>query len=739
MVAVFRTPRPFRVGCGWFVVLALAGRLLIAPGTQAQGLADDESLFITVRNPITSQEFSRVKAASEAVRQRYREALKSRENQKAPARRLKIVYDFNPDNQTANTVLPGPCQDLAEYIRSVNDAVTIAFVHGEVTRHSVLPVIACHELVMASGDNVRLGNVLPDDAEQLPPDAFYTNPRVLFYQQTAVQRGYSPAIILKMLARDMEVLQGHRADGSICYVDRRRPKESGAVTVGNDPVLPAGAAGFYTPSRAERFGLCKRRLETRQEVAEAYQMPARSLREDVLQGREPVVWTVEARGVLNRLLEERIKRRIDHARGQHANFIILNLACGGGDPVAASALADYLRNLKDNEGRHPVMTVAHLTADAHDNALFVALGCNDIVMDKGAHLGGFEAVADGELLARALEQLAARRDYPPLLVRALIDAKGTVYHVRDTKSGARRFVRGEELAELNRAGRNWEPDGPNPIKEDGKLLVLDAPRAAELGLSRYTVDGPDAIYEKYGLEKTRIHQADGDWFEAFAAFLRNRLVATFVVMIGITCLILALKIPGIGVPEVIAALCFVLFFWAHAQLAFTWLAVLLFLLGLVFIALEIFVMPGVAVLGFSGVAMVLAGLGLATLERWPHTESEWVSTFGNLGQFGLAFLGAVFAAVALARYLPNIPYANRLVLAPPGERGEEAATESPEASPHAALLGAIGVAATTLRPAGMARFGDNFVDVIAEGTYVPPGNRVQVIEVEGYRIVVKEV
>ena len=260
----------------------------------------------------------------------------------------------------------------------------------------------------------------------------------------------------------------------------------------------------------------------------------------------------------------------------------------------------------------------------------------------------------------------------------------------------------------------------------------------ELGLARYAVDGPGQIYEKYGLEEGRARQAGGDWFEAFASFLRNRLVAN----------------RGDGRhhlldpgpensrhrrSEVIAALCFVLFFWAHAQLAFTWLAVLLFLLGLVLIVLEIFVMPGVAVLGVSGVAMVLAGLGLATLERWPHTESEWVSSVGSMGQFGLAFLGAVFAAVIVARYLPNIPYANRMVLTPPGERVDEAVEETLSASPHAALLGAIGVAATTLRPSGMVRFNDDFVDVVAEGSYVTPGTRVQVIEVEGNRIVVKEV
>ncbi len=63
----------------------------------------------------------------------------------------------------------------------------------------------------------------------------------------------------------------------------------------------------------------------------------------------------------------------------------------------------------------------------------------------------------------------------------------------------------------------------------------------------------------------------------------------------------------------------------------------------------------------------------------------------------------------------------------------------PGASEAAELLGAIGTSSTTLRPAGVVKFGDKFVDVVSDGGFVPAGTRVQVILVEGTRIVVKEV
>src|SRR5207237_543680 len=70
----------------------------------------------------------------------------------------------------------------------------------------------------------------------------------------------------------------------------------------------------------------------------------------------------------------------------------------------------------------------------------------------------------------------------------------------------------------------------------------------------------------------------------------------------------------------------------------------------------------------SGVVLVLVGLGLATVDRLPQTGDEWVGFGGTLTKFGIGFVAAGVAAFTAARYLPNIPYANRLVLTPPGER-----------------------------------------------------------------------
>src|SRR5262249_19727629 len=149
------------------------------------------------------------------------------------------------------------------------------------------------------------------------------------------------------------------------------------------------------------------------------------------------------------------------------------------------------------------------------------------------------------------------------------------------------------------------------------------------------VEDLPGLYSQYGLEPEKVTQAGPDWLDGLARFLRQPVMSVILVMLGITCLILELKMPGVGLPGVISAVSFVLFFWAHwfnGQI--TMLAVLLFILGLVLLGLEIFVLPGFGIPGISGIILVFGSLGLTAYGHWPQTSGEWAGFFKTLGPFG---------------------------------------------------------------------------------------------------------
>ncbi|MBM3996606.1 MAG: hypothetical protein FJ303_21000 [Planctomycetes bacterium] len=234
----------------------------------------------------------------------------------------------------------------------------------------------------------------------------------------------------------------------------------------------------------------------------------------------------------------------------------------------------------------------------------------------------------------------------------------------------------------------------------------------------------------------------GQLLDQIAAFFRHWMVNIALVTIGVIGLIFEFKLPGTTLPGSVAAFCFVMFFWAHACVgdgAITLLAIMLFLLGLVFLAIEVFVVPGLGFSGVAGVVLMFVGLLLVTLEHWPTDQQEWTKLGSNFGSLAIAIALAIAGATALTWALPTIPFLNAMVLKPPSEPSEEAAPDSMVKSGIVELLGAIGVAVTPLKPSGKAQFGAQFLDVIAEGTYINPGTHVQVIEIEGTRIVVKEV
>jgi membrane-bound serine protease (ClpP class) len=55
------------------------------------------------------------------------------------------------------------------------------------------------------------------------------------------------------------------------------------------------------------------------------------------------------------------------------------------------------------------------------------------------------------------------------------------------------------------------------------------------------------------------------------------------------------------------------------------------------------------------------------------------------------------------------------------------------------LEGHVGVAGTSLRPAGVGIFGDERIDVVSEGPWIDEGSRIEIMQSEGYRHVVREV
>lgn len=726
-------------------MLAWAGLLLVL-NLGAVSLRADEpeaaGRFVSVPPTPSGDAITRLLQTIEAEFARFNAV--NRDRPLAQKQVFKAVFDFTPEGKPSRSDDYEFSLKLANGIRKLQqDGVqTIGFVHGDVSRHSVLPVLACQQVVFSA--RAKLGPVTRD-GERIPEDVRKA------YERLAVRLAANPDLVTRFFDRDMAIVQSRQGG----WVDARKAKEA----AGGRPLFEQGDAAVFDFNKARQANLCELDpREDRDQVADAYRLPRSSLQENPLIERI-VAWKIPVEGEVTGALKERLERRIRRAiKNNKANLIVLELKCHGGDTAAANGIAKQLAALNLDNPERPVITIGYVTQQAGDTATIIALGCNYIFMDPSATLGGFgkllvdrnpeglKAIGDG------LEDLARQRHYSPALVRGFVDRSGdNLFLVKGAKGASEKAILTAAQLDRDRNERpgHWlMPATPIPMDERGFVLLPagaaknDEPTALNLGLA-YKVGSLDELYSEYGLTPSQVKVSGADWLEDVADFLQQEYAKVLLWTIGFTCLLLELKMPGVALPGVISAICFVLLFWSASkgmggELA--WLAALLFLLGLVLLGLEIFVLPGFGVCGLSGILLVLGSMALLTYGKWPQDGGEWVGLSKNVAPFGLSLVVAVALAVILARYLPSIPYFNRLLLKPQTEENEGAVAElDPAQARMAALLGAIGVAATPLRPAGKVQFGDEYIDVVTESSYVMPGTRVQVIEIEGNRVVVKAV
>jgi len=233
--------------------------------------------------------------------------------------------------------------------------------------------------------------------------------------------------------------------------------------------------------------------------------------------------------------------------------------------------------------------------------------------------------------------------------------------------------------------------------------------------------------------------------------------AAILILIGVAGGYLEMQTPGFGLPGFVSLAAFSLFFFGHYVAGSlvgqeTAVAVVVFLIGVIFIAMELLVFPGTLVLGITGFVCVMAAL-VYTMSGWEMPAPLPVPAPGEGGQeapafafdfstyalglrnFALGVLGAAAVILAAARYLPETRPFRRLVL-------DAAAGGTLDSTPAVSAARAVksgdeGRAVSALRPYGTVQFGEVRVEAMVEGGYLQSGTAVRVREVAGSRIIVE--
>jgi len=218
-------------------------------------------------------------------------------------------------------------------------------------------------------------------------------------------------------------------------------------------------------------------------------------------------------------------------------------------------------------------------------------------------------------------------------------------------------------------------------------------------------------------------------------------------MVAMLAIYVELNSPGLGLPGAVAVLALVILFGSKFLIGMAnWWEIAVFVIGLGLLILEIFVIPGFGIAGISGVLLILFSL-VAMMVSNPPGDLPVPSAPFEKEMFEKQFLWTVagfifFVVIAyfFGRYFHRMPITNRLVLQAPTDsatvRSGGQAAPAPTMPP--VKIGQTGVALSSLRPSGNAKFGPFRLTVVTRGELIEAKRNIRVVAIEGNSIIVKE-
>ena len=706
--------------------------------------------YVTLTSPVDDVVFAHVQNT----------ALTLESQARSQHRRAVLVLEITPGSSPFYQAY-----GLATFLTSVDiaDVKTVAWVPETVTGNNALLALACNEIVMqpdAELGDIGRGKPLDRDEQHqvLRLVEKRHNPRV----STALVQGMMDAEKATLRAK-VQVLSAGKETTEYRVVskdelDRLRQTKTAILDV--QTIKEAGEAGMYSGNKARGLEvLAVQTAQNRGEIAQLYNLPREAVRDDLAGGDKPRAQMIKVDGKIEPVLEAFIERQIDRAVESGVNMIIFHIDSAGGPLTQSQNLASAIADLDPKK----VRTVAFIPKEATGSAAVVALGCDEIYLQPTAHLGDArpnegDSDRDADHVAdditrhykEALGTLAKRKNRPEGVAEAMADKNLQLFQVKNRRSGRVWYLTD---AEIHDANGEWEKGLPVPESGRNQPLSLNGVRAHELLMAESPVRDFDDLKLRLGIPpEVNVAEAQRTWVDSLVFWLNTDLALFFLVVVGFICIYVELHLMT-GALSIVAALCFALFFWSHFLGGTAgWLEVVLFLIGVVCLALEVFVIPGFGIFGVTGVLLIFSSLILAS-QTWHNIEpsEDYKRLSWTLGTLGGSLLSVIVIAVTMSRFLPHVRVFDRLVLSPPGfsasadlgprlrpDLAEENASGSIAELPRS-LVGQEGTAVTLLRPAGKARIHGRLIDVVSDGPFIAQDRRIEVVAVSGNRVVVREV
>lgn len=415
------------------------------------------------------------------------------------------------------------------------------------------------------------------------------------------------------------------------------------------------------------------------------------------------------------------RQALDEARKRNSDMLLVHLNTYGGSVVHADSIRTALLNF-------PGPVVAFVDNNAASAGALIALACDSVYMRGGASMGAVTVVngADG----------AAMPDKYQSYMRAMMRATAESHGKLTDSLGNQKWRRDPLIAEAMVDSRVEVPG----LIDSTRVLTFTADEAVKWGYAEAKAESVDDVMAQldHSPESYSIEEYRPDWLDHLIGFFTNPAVQAVLIMIIVGGIYMELHSPGVGFPSAAAIIAAVLYFLPLyiTGIASSWI-ILLFVLGVMLIVLEVFVVPGFGITGIAGITCICAAVILGLIEHYTfslshlNADAMWSSM--------VIFLAGIFLAVGAIWYLTSshgpkwVRRHTELMLTQQVKDGYIGVDMAP-----VNYIGLEGAAVTDMRPAGKVEINGEVLDAVATRGFIHAGARVRVMKYENAQIYVSE-
>ena len=396
---------------------------------------------------------------------------------------------------------------------------------------------------------------------------------------------------------------------------------------------------------------------------------------------------------------------LEKAQEIGADYVILELDTYGG---ALNDADDIRTRILDFE----IPIYAFINRDAASAGALISIACDSIYMTSGSSIGA-ATVVDQEGAAAPDKY----QSYMRSIMRSTAEATG----------------RDPQMAEAM-VDEDIDLDS---IATEGKVLSLSVSEALKYNFCEAEVNNIDDIMKRSGVENYELETYELSSSERIISIFLNPFVSGILVLIIIGGIYFELQTPGVGFPILASIVAVILYFVPNYLngLAENW-EIALFVVGIILIALEVFVIPGFGVAGVLGLIFTVGSLMLVMLNNdyfdfsFVGADELFISvatvTAGLLGAFVLMFFGGM--------KLADSKFFKRVALQEVQESSDGFTSKPTKES----MVDKKGKAYTILRPSGKVEIDGKIYDAYTRGNYIAEGVEIEVVSDEGTNLKVRE-